>query len=57
MELKGKLFLIPVLIGGDNAAMISEFNKEIIGGLGVFIVENAKSARHFLRSAGFKKTS
>ena len=55
MESKGKLFLIPVSLGSENAAMISEFNKEIISGIEVFIVENAKSARHFLRSAGFEK--
>jgi 16S rRNA (cytidine1402-2'-O)-methyltransferase len=55
MENKGKLFLIPVSLGDENAELISAFNKKIISGLDVFIVENAKSARHFLRSAGFEK--
>ena len=49
----GKLYIIPVLLGGDNIAeLIPEGTLQIIKQLRHFIVENEKSARKFLKLAG-----
>ena len=51
----GKLFLIPSFLGEDNAAIIPDEAKNCVYELNEFIVENAKSARRFLRAIGYKK--
>ena len=49
----GKLYIIPVLLGGENIAeLIPEGTLQIIKQLRHFIVENEKSARKFLKLAG-----
>lgn len=48
--MKGKLFLIPVTLGGDDfQSVIPERVLDIIRGLRYFIVEDLRSARRFLR--------
>jgi 16S rRNA (cytidine1402-2'-O)-methyltransferase len=48
---KGTLYLIPVAVGGDDAlSLLAPSTLEIARNLGTFIVENAKSARRFLKS-------
>jgi 16S rRNA (cytidine1402-2'-O)-methyltransferase len=51
---KGTLFLIPTLLG-DTAIenVIPSYNIEIVRSLNVFVVEELKSARHFLKKAGY----
>src|SRR5687767_14679639 len=51
----GKLYLIPTFLGEDNPAMISEEVKTVVSELDEFIVENARTARRYLRAIGFKK--
>jgi len=51
---KGTLYLIPSLMGSQDASLIPEAVKELTQRLRVYIVENAKSARHFLRDIGFQ---
>lgn len=53
--MKGKLYLIPCLLGGDDVSILPEFNKKMMNGLEVFVVENLRSARRFLRVAGYTK--
>lgn len=52
---KGKLYLIPSLLGGENTTIIPEFNKDVLQEISVFAVENLRSARRFLRSVNYKK--
>ncbi len=52
---KGFLYLIPSAIGLDGTQAISEEVKNIVQQLTLFIVENEKSARRYLRSIGYKK--
>ncbi|MDD3877803.1 MAG: SAM-dependent methyltransferase [Bacteroidales bacterium] len=51
---KGNLILIPSLLGGSNYSycMPPDF-KKIISGLKYFIVEDIRTARRFLKPAGF----
>ena len=50
-----KLYLIPVTIGGSPVAdVIPQLPLEIIKDLKYFIVEDLRSARRYLRKAGFK---
>ena len=50
---KGTLYLIPVGLGGEDApSVLPSATLEIARGLDTFVVENAKSARHFLKSIG-----
>jgi 16S rRNA (cytidine1402-2'-O)-methyltransferase len=51
----GKIILIPSLLSGDDPSIISESVKNIVTPLTEFIVENAKSARRYLRAIGYKK--
>ncbi len=54
--LKPALYLIPVTLGGENPdRVLPQFNSKIIAEIDEFIVENARSARRFLRSSGYKK--
>jgi 16S rRNA (cytidine1402-2'-O)-methyltransferase len=50
-----KLYLIPTQLSDDNLNVIPEYVKEIISSLDVFVVENEKSARHFLKKCDYKK--
>ena len=52
---EGKLYLIPSFLGEDNKAIIPDQVKEVVGMLDEFIVENAKTARRYLRAIGFTK--
>ncbi len=50
---KGKLYIIPVLLGGENISdLIPQGTIDIAKVLKHFIVENEKSARKFLKLAG-----
>ena len=51
----GKLYLIPSFLGEDNKSIIPDQVKEMVGTLDEFIVENAKTARRYLRAIGFTK--
>ena len=51
----GKLYLIPSFLGEDNKAIIPDQVKETVMMLDTFIVENAKTARRYLRAIGFTK--
>lgn len=54
--MKPKLFLIPVTLGDTEAeAVIPKNVISIIHSLDEFIVENLRSARRFLRKAGYQK--
>ena len=50
---RGKLYLIPVALGGDDvASLIPPATLDAARGLRTFAVENAKSARRFLKAIG-----
>lgn len=52
---KGKIYLIPNTLGGSSFEKVCpSHNSEIINSLSEFIVEDAKSARAFLKIAGYK---
>lgn len=52
---KGKLFLIPVTIGGNAEGSIPRYNYEVINRIEYFIVENIKTAVSFLKRGGMTK--
>lgn len=52
---QGKLFLIPSFLGEDNPSIIPEQIKACVQELNEFIVEDARTARRYLRAIGFKK--
>lgn len=56
--MKGKLFLVPVLLDENNPPekVLSRYTIEIAISLRSFIVENEKSARAFLKKIGVKTT-
>ncbi|MCB0401436.1 MAG: SAM-dependent methyltransferase [Flavobacteriales bacterium] len=52
----GKLYLLPVTLGETEInQVIPAYNLEIIHEIDVYIVENIKSARRFLKKAGIQK--
>lgn len=51
----GTLYLIPTFLGENKPSVITDEAKEVIGTLDYFIVENARSARRFLRAVGYTK--
>lgn len=53
--LSGKLYLIPSFLGEDNPSIIPPQVTDVISTLDEFIVENAKTARRYLRAIGYKK--
>lgn len=53
--LPGKLFLIPSFLGEDNPSIIPQQIKDVVELLDEFIVEDARTARRYLRAIGFKK--
>ncbi|MDP2423045.1 MAG: SAM-dependent methyltransferase [Bacteroidales bacterium] len=56
MGKKGKLFLIPVgLAPGAPEAFLPAGTIEVVRSLEVFVVEDLRTARRFLKSAGHKK--
>jgi len=52
---KGKLYLVPVTIGGNLNESIPRANLEIINNIEYFIVENIKTAVSFLKQGGITK--
>lgn len=53
---KGKLYLIPTPLGeNDPNQSLPAFNNTIIENIDVFIVEELRTARRFLRKIGYKK--
>ncbi len=56
MKNQGTLYMIPITLG-DTAVnkVIPEFNNELINEIDVYVVENIKTARRFLKKAGIKK--
>jgi len=53
---KGKLYLIPSLLGGTETELIPEYVREIACGLDTFIVENVRESRRYLIKLGIKET-
>lgn len=53
---KGKLYLIPSMLGENAQHTILPMTLEIVNEMDFFIVESAKSARRFLRSIGYTKS-
>lgn len=51
----GKLYLIPSFLGEDNNAIIPDHIRLAVSGLNAFVVENAKTARRYLRAIGYTK--
>ena len=53
---RGKLYLIPVTLGDSPInQVIPEFNNQLINEIDIYIVENIKTARRFLKKAGLIK--
>jgi 16S rRNA (cytidine1402-2'-O)-methyltransferase len=53
---KGVIYLLPKTLGEEiNINDISQNNREIINSLDEFIVENERTARRFLKAAGYEK--
>ena len=56
MNNKGNIYLLPVTLGDTPINnVIPEFNNHIINEIDIFIVENTKVARRFLKKSGIKK--
>ncbi len=51
----GKLYLIPCFVGEDNPAIIPQQVLDAVQLLNEFIVEDARTARRYLRAIGYKK--
>lgn len=52
---KGKLYLIPSFLNENNPSLIPNQVTEVVSNLQVFIVEDARSARRYLRAIGYTK--
>jgi 16S rRNA (cytidine1402-2'-O)-methyltransferase len=53
---KGTLYMIPITLGDSPInQVIPEFNINIINEIDVYVVENIKAARRFLKKAGIIK--
>lgn len=50
---KGKLILFPVTIGGTLESSLPIDNRDLLDSCRVFIVEEVRTARRFLKSAGY----
>jgi 16S rRNA (cytidine1402-2'-O)-methyltransferase len=50
--MKGKLYLIPTPLGDDTTHLLPQYLVEITHTIDTFIVERAKTARHFLKAIG-----
>jgi 16S rRNA (cytidine1402-2'-O)-methyltransferase len=56
MNKKGTLYMIPVTLGETAVnKVIPEINNELINEIDIYIVENIKTARRFLKKAGIIK--
>lgn len=56
MNKKGTLYLIPVTLGETpHNQVIPDFNNSIINEIDIYIVENIKVARRFLKRSGIQK--
>jgi 16S rRNA (cytidine1402-2'-O)-methyltransferase len=54
MAKPGTLYLVPTALGGDDArTILPESTLRVLGSLACFLVENPKSARHFLKTVGY----
>jgi 16S rRNA (cytidine1402-2'-O)-methyltransferase len=51
----GKIYLIPSFLGEDNPAIIPQQVLDVVNNLNVFIVEDARTTRRYLRAIGYKK--
>lgn len=51
----GKIYLIPSFLGEDNPDIIPQQIKNAVQQLDEFIVEDARTARRYLRAIGYKK--
>jgi len=51
----GVLYLVPSLLSEENAAVIPDHTRQIIYSLNHFVVENEKTARHFLKAVHYPK--
>jgi 16S rRNA (cytidine1402-2'-O)-methyltransferase len=52
---QGILYLLPSDFGEDSLILLPSYAIDIIQSLDIFIVENEKSARHFLKRIGYSK--
>ena len=52
---QGKLYLIPSFLGENNTAIIPQQVTDAVQLLDEFIVEDARTARRYLRAIGYKK--
>jgi 16S rRNA (cytidine1402-2'-O)-methyltransferase len=52
---QGNIFLIPSALNENFPDVLPAYAKEIVHGLTFFIVENEKTARHYLRKIGYRK--
>ena len=52
----GKLYLIPTQLSDESVHVIPSYVKDIINTLDDFVVENEKTARHFLKKSGYPKS-
>ena len=51
----GTLYLIPCTLGdSDHSHVLPAYTSDLVNSLADFVVEHEKSARHFLKQAGFK---
>lgn len=55
MNKPGKIFLIPSFLNEDNPAIIPQQVIDVVHQVDEFIVENARSARRYLRAIGYTK--
>lgn len=54
--MSGKIYLIPTTLGESEISnVIPDYVKSVINKIDEFIVENEKSARHYLKKAGINK--
>ena len=51
---KGKLYMIPSFLGENNSALLPNQWLNVVEKLKTFFVEDERSARRFLRAAGYK---
>src|SRR5215213_2766994 len=52
---KGTLYLVPTGLGGPVAPLLPRATMDVVQGLEHFIVENPRSARAFLKAAGYAR--
>lgn len=52
---RGKLYLIPSFLNENNPALIPRQVTDVVNDLVVFMVEDARSARRYLRAIGYTK--